>query len=530
MKTEENLQVSKLLSRSVTLPLLEGGAGCSHSHVERRISAHLLFPHLFSNHDTEQRESPKKTVPALATPSKPDVTPRKNYYFSPGRVVAAYDGCFQCSTLFFSPSLFLGRKVAFDMNSQPPAPKSSGKKSSASKSILKGSSQSDAIGSGTVGQENRAKMSLFTSPTKSPCSRRGTLLSPNKPVLIDISKCLKKAGPQKEKESRRSLPKEEQQEQQHFGDDQPPSGTPSRPSRVKSSVSRLGIDDIRLGEVISPSPRRLAEKHECAAEQPDLVDPVGNVPSSETSLSTPSRPSRAKSFVSRFGIDDIRLSDVVSPRGGSHVSSPARSSSTATPKVRKKLRGRKSRKSGLLKILFAGDEDVIDRVMDLQEHQSSREVRQQSCDTVEDDEVKDKEGKFWKVKSLVDTPDGRVKMSLQRKSKPQQKWEQPLQLRERKVLASEQRLSRNNILEIGISPDKLKRLMFDSPVSAKRSSRASDTAMVGAPGDASSSPMRGHASLTPVGLFDLTTSPLVDKRHEGKEAKNKKRGRKKLSY
>ena len=92
-------------------------------------------------------------------------------------------------------------------------------------------------------------------------------------------------------------------------------------------------------------------------------------------------------------------------------------------------------------------------------------------------------------KWVVSSPSGSLKLKMNRVRKPQQQQQGPSSL-----LSFHQRVSRNKSKELGISPGKLSRVMTASP-SPKRKR---------VPAAAAESP-----TLTPMSVYNLTTSPLV---------------------
>ena len=93
------------------------------------------------------------------------------------------------------------------------------------------------------------------------------------------------------------------------------SGTPSR-HRKRSVTARLGIDDVSLGNVLTPNKDKNvvgADGDVHASVDPGKEGAVAVSPQAE--LCTPSRHSaRNRHLTERFGIDDISLSVVISPR------------------------------------------------------------------------------------------------------------------------------------------------------------------------------------------------------------------------
>ncbi len=565
-----------------------------------------------------------------------------------------------------------GRKVAFDMNEQPPAPKSSGKKS-ASKSILKSKEKLPPSSSG--GEAVRAKVSLFASPSKSPSGR--SFLSPTKSVrTIDLRKSprrksdnAKKSSPTKEEQltrrvrsSPRKSPSKQpptildeedsssdeeivfstqpaaarysrSPEKDQDGDkdqedllelrtletedvahhqQQEASTTPSRPSRTKQVVARFGIDDVQLAAIVSPSRSSSAVRCKEMPEMPSGESPSrgSDIPAEDGSgseaeeeeeeeeipppdtenleregeeaeedggdLRTPTRPLRSRHIVNRFGIDDVTLAEMVSPSARSWTASPNTTAVMAagnssprislnripTPKSSgKKLRSKArrnlaKRNSSLSKIKTVLNEDVDAFIVNLRDYNRKRgrkhslnsSLNRSLGDSFQQEDLSfqeeegsskavspDEGGRYWRVKTLVDTPDGKLKMSLQRKRKPQQ---QQRQQQDKKLMASDQRLSRAAVNEIGISPDKIKRIMLGSPVVRKSRSRGGAVYASPVAGGSSSlhssnlrSPNR-YSPLTPVGLYNLTKSPLVQQQEETKKraTRTSSGSRKKLNY
>ena len=92
MRTEENLQTTKMLSRSLTMPMPEREAdGGDDDGGNRRNSVQLLFPHLFKKKgEAADVNAAEVSSEANATPQKAEITPKKNIYFSPGTLILLF--------------------------------------------------------------------------------------------------------------------------------------------------------------------------------------------------------------------------------------------------------------------------------------------------------------------------------------------------------------------------------------------------------------------------------------------------------
>ncbi len=391
-------------------------------------------------------------------------------------------------------------------------------------------------------------MSLFTSPTKQMMPR---FCNSPKLVLVDVagggSGRQRRSSSSAENNRRGSLGQPEDDASARQEQKSPI----KRPERRPSISKKCGTKDKSEEE---GGTRNSGEKQVLATPTKSgsgISEDKSAAVVDDNTLGTPksTRPSRLKSTPNRFGIDDLRLEDVVSATPPSkRIMASAEEASGAvgradnnTPKSSgKKLRSKTSRaKRASMAQSSGGRRFKVSHVTDSQVESMIADVRRSSskkkstkdrsfAEEKEDDEaaapVSASPAPTWQVADQQ--PGGTLKLKLRRSPLPQRQLK-PQQLR--RIQASDQRLSRQVASEIGISPNRLRGLMFGSPSPKRR--RGNDTQ--GTSSSSSSLPVgRGHAPLTPVGLYDLTTSPLVTEKRDGKDARKGTRSssRKRLSY
>ena len=303
---------------------------------------------------------------------------------------------------------------------------------------------------------------------------------------------------------------------------------------------------------------------------------------------------RKKSFTSRFGIDDVPMLAMISPKSrlklppsvrnspaaaeaeaAEAVSTSSTSHQVATPSPKNKKNRLRSatakRKLSLAK--SPGGRKVTnkrvrmtvadDRDTDMMENLAGRSSSgsQDDSSLSSPDRLQEEAGppaaasssspeKVWSVSEVCESPKGEITMKINRK-----KRKKPNQLANLGAF-HQQRLSRRMSQEMGMSPNKLRTVMIASPSPTRKGKKqvrkyctckicsyrklsfqsASSTEK-----ENSSGPVRPttFSPLTSRGLYDLTTSPLLDKKQKNNKESNtsfggeRKRGRrvnKKLLY
>lgn len=263
-----------------------------------------------------------------------------------------------------------------------------------------------------------------------------------------------------------------------------------RPSRRRVSVNRFGIDDITLEEVFS---------------SPSRKKPLSNA--------TPSKSGQKR-------VEPITPSDKASPFG-KNVEVVA----TPSPKrVKKRLKSMSSipKPSCASRVpvcwKFDADTELIQDIANLGGNLSTATsfspIRGEMCSTTDCPAPPKSPGKFWSVANITRSPRGEIKMKIQRTKKLQTSFVQ--------------RLSRSATMELGVSPGKLTKMIYQNSPSPKPkisnielavtpdklsdkdgpSSHSFVTPRSVRQGSSKSS-VAGFSPLSSMGLFDLTKSPLV---------------------
>ena len=235
---------------------------------------------------------------------------------------------------------------------------------------------------------------------------------------------------------------------------------------------------------------------------------------------TPSTP-RSRNLVNRFGIDDVKLGSVVSPKSkipefkkDSNADEKEPDStveiSTPSPRKRKKRlrsfeKAKKNEEIANAPVLrFVGEAvEIRDRLVKAKkmfnDEPSEPVPFQDHSDEDVKTPVKPSRSDSWEVKTC-EIGQKAIKMKLNRQAKPQQmnQDERP------KPTAINQRFSRSAAAEIGISPKSLRKLALGSPSpKAKRTSRMEK--------ENETNPK--FSPMTSMGIYDLTKSPLLDRQN-----------------
>ncbi|TRY63892.1 hypothetical protein TCAL_00389 [Tigriopus californicus] len=269
-----------------------------------------------------------------------------------------------------------------------------------------------------------------------------------------------------------------------------------RPSRRRISVNRFGIDDITLEEVFSSPSRKKpfsnATPSKNAPKQSEPITPVGKIdPSDQDVMVTPS-PKRAKK----------RLRSM-----------------SSMPKLRCAHRV-------LVRWIFDGETERIQDIVrpggQITTANSFSPTRGELCATAESPGPPKSPGKFWSVANITQSPRGEIKMKIQRTKKLQTNFVQ--------------RLSRSATMELGLSPGKLSKMIYQNSPSPKPKTSTAEPIVTPVKllgkdeysphtfvtprslNQRSTKSSAGFSPLSSMGLFDLTKSPLVmDQASHGSE-------------
>ncbi len=315
------------------------------------------------------------------------------------------------------------------------------------------------------GKSPKKLPSPSNTPKKSP--RRALLLSPVKPAS-DCNTPKKKATAKSPSKKALLL----------FSPVQTTSDMTTTPKKnLKNSPRKTASSPLK-----PMSPRKTRRFSEAETEKADDLEEAENA--------TPSRPSRRKKFVERMGIDDVKLSEVVSPRV------------KLTPFSKIKLNVQESKEIEDLGDLD-GVQELAEAIEQVQNDPVLRKKLSLTCigeaPLIEDLPKKRKrvqEDDFDYNVKAVESPNGEIKLKINRTLKP--------------INATVQRISRRASLQIGISPENLLKLQTRSPSPVKKFNKENVQEK------------SKYSPLSSTSLFTLTTSPIlnIDVHKERRPSKN----------
>ena len=225
-------------------------------------------------------------------------------------------------------------------------------------------------------------------------------------------------------------------------------------------------------------------------------------------------------------IDDVKLSEVISPRAKSKLSMPAGVSLTPFAKhehllsqedreILKQPQATIQKQSVTVYIPVETEIPCIeDQRCKKRPRQPSSDSSSQASQISSEDSLNSPPAKFEYAVKTIESPQGDFKLKINRTLKPKNR---SLETATAQAATTHQRISRRASLQMGISPGKILQLQTQSPSPMKKVKTAS-----------TKNKENKYSPLSSAALFHLTTSPILNMpngRRASKDSPSRKRRR-----